>query len=153
MAISDWFEINGTPYNVRVLEITEEANVLYTENTGRTMAIGAPVTLDPLGTFIGHKVEVAPKKGYESDFDRLYNFVIQPRSYGVPIKAVHGNLNGEGEFEQQTINYDAYISSASRKVKRIEENSTVTDVFGETIKVKWDKMSINCIPIKAQIEP
>ena len=144
MAISDWFEINGTPYNVRVLEITEEANVLYTENTGRTMAIGAPVTLDPLGTFIGHKVEVAPKKGYESDFDRLYNFVIQPRSYGVPIKAVHA---------QYTMNYDAYISSASRKVKRIEENSTVTDVFGETIKVKWDKMSINCIPIKAQIEP
>lgn len=141
MALGDWFKIGGRVWNVRVLDVTEEATTLYTENTGRTMAQRAPVTLDALGGFINHKIEIVPKKGYESDFDRLYDFVTIPRNYGIMVEMPHG---------QSTMQYNAYISSASRKVKRIEENSTTKDVFGETIKIKWDKMSINCIPIEAQ---
>ena len=144
MSMQDWFQIGGQTYNVRVIEVTEEANVLYTDNSGRTMAVGAPMTLDPLGTFINHKIDVAVKKGYESDFDALYEYVIQPRSVGVPVKVVHN---------QTVLNYNAYISSSSRKVKRINENSTYIDARSNPIKVKWERMSINCIPIEAQITP
>ena len=144
MAVGDWLKIGGQVWNVRVLSITEEATILYSENTGRTMAANAPMVLDPLGTFIGHKIEVAPMKNYESDFDRLYDFVNIPRKEGLMVECVH---------YQDTISYRAYISQASRAVKRINENSTHWDNNGVRIKVKWDKMSLNIVPMSAQISP
>ena len=48
--------INGKSYDVIVTAIEESFSILYTENTGRTLGIGAPMTLDPLGCFFSHKV-------------------------------------------------------------------------------------------------
>lgn len=131
----DVFKLNGKSYNVNVVELSENFSILYSENTGRTMATGAPMILDPLGTFIGHKIVVSRKQGYETEFDRLYDFILKPRYDGVSVEIVHN---------QGTISYKAYVSQGERKLKRIDKN---------TNKVLWDKLSLNIVPMKAQVIP
>lgn len=133
--IKNWLEIDGLDFNVTVTEISETATVLYSDNTGRTISHGARMTLDPLGTFFGHKVVVKRKGSDFASFDRLYNYVVQPLYDGFHIKAVH---------DQSTIEYDAYISSAERNCKKIDKN---------TGNVYWDRMSISIIAMEAQVTP
>ena len=90
------------------------------------------MNLDCLGTFYGHKVEIARRAGYETDFDELYDLVSLPTNDGIPVKMVHN---------QNSIDYEAYISSGERDVKRIDE---------KTGKVYWDKLSLTIIPMEAQ---
>lgn len=131
----DYVKIGGRSYDVLVTELSENFNILYSENTGRTMAIGARMTLDPLGTFYGHKVTFHRKKGNEVEFDMLFDYVSRPRYDGVAVEIVHG---------QTTLKYDAYISNGERALKRIDANSG---------KVYWDKFTLNIVPMEAQVTP
>ena len=128
----DICKIGEKEYAVVVVSITETFTKLYTENTGRTMGTGARMNLDCLGTFYGHRVEIARKTGYEADFDELYDLASLPMNEGIPVKMVHN---------QTSIEYEAYISNGERAVKRIDE---------KTGKVYWDKLSLNLIPMEAQ---
>ena len=130
-----WLKINGREWNVKVLAISENFNILYSENTGRTMSQGARMTLDPLGTFYGHKITVGRKQGQINEFDRLFDYVSQPRYDGIKVEAVHG---------QTTITYDAYISSGERKVVRIDTENEV---------VYYDTFDLNIVPMEAQVKP
>lgn len=125
------FSIGGREYNVLVVGLTEEFNKLYSENTGRTRGENLKMELDCLGVFFSHKITVQRKKGYESEYDELYDLLTQPTDEGIPIKVVHN---------QTTIDYDAYISTGSRTLKRVDE---------KTGKVYWDKLTINAIPMEA----
>ena len=62
-------------------------------------------------------------------FDRLFDYVSQPRYDGIKVEAVHG---------QTTITYDAYISSGERKVVRIDTENEV---------VYYDTFDLNIVPI------
>ena len=131
----DYVVIDGKAYDVLVMEIEEGFEILYTENTGRTIAPGAPLSLDPLGTFISHSVTFKRKQGKEAEFDALFNFLLHPRNEGFPVDMVH---------DQETINYKAYCSSGSRKVLKILKDRKGVD---------WDKMTVKFIPIEAQVLP
>lgn len=131
----DYVKIGGRVWDVLVTEISENFNILYSENTGRTMSVGARMTLDPLGCFVGHKVTFARKQGKEVEYDRLFDFVCVPRFDGIPVEIVHG---------QRTLAYTAYISSGERALKRIDP---------KTNKVYWDKFSVNIVPMEAQVTP
>ena len=131
----DWVKIGGKSYDVVVTAIEENFSILYSENTGRTMSKGARMTLDPLGTFYGHKITFKRKQGKEEVFDNLFNFVSKPRYDGIPVEIVHN---------QTTIAYDAYISAGTRNLKRIDE------VNG---KVYWDSFQLNIVPMEAQVTP
>lgn len=133
--IGDWVQIGNRAWNVIVTEISEDASILYTENTGRVMEEGAPLTLDPLGTFFSHKVTFSRKRGYDGEYDLLFDYLLQPRHDGIPVKIVHG---------QTTISYDAYVSSGSRKIKSIDDKKKI---------VNWDSMQVTFIPIRAQVTP
>ena len=128
-------KIGGKVWDVLVTEISENFNILYSENTGRTMSVGARMTLDPLGTFFGHKITFQRKQGNEKEYDTFFEFVSNPRYDGIPVEIVHG---------QTTLVYDAYISQGERTLKRIDP---------KTNKVYWDKFSLNIVPMEAQVLP
>lgn len=132
----EWVRIGGQSYDVIVTAIEENFNILYSENTGRTISKGARMVLDPLGTFYGHKVTFRRKRGHEEEFDDLFNYVSSPNHYdGIPVEIVHN---------QTTLSYDAYISQGSRSLKRIDEN---------TNKIYWDEFTVNIVPMEAQVTP
>lgn len=131
----NYFKINGRSYNVVVTELTESFTILYSENSGRTMAVGSRMVLDPLGTYIAHNVKVKRKAGYEEDFDELYEFFLQPRYDGVKVEIAH---------LQDSISYDAYVSNGSRTLTRIDPNKN---------KAYWGELTLNIVPMEAQILP
>jgi hypothetical protein len=130
----DVFEIDGRVYDVIVEEIEENFNVLYSENTGRTMSTGARMVLDPLGTFFGHKIVVKRKPGKEREFDDLYDYISTPWRDGITVKVLHN---------QTTIEYDAYVSNGKRSVVRVSNSETV----------HWDELQLNIVPMEAQVKP
>lgn len=130
----DYFKIDGRVYDVIVTAIDESFNILFSENTGRTMAPGAPMVLDPLGTFFGHKVTVQRKSGRELEYDDLYNKVSKGTKIGRDVEIVHN---------QETIKYKAYVSSGGRSLKKI----------GKDGKVYWGELQLNIVPLEAQVLP
>lgn len=130
----DYFKINGVKYDVSVVAIEESFNILYSSNTGRTMAKGARMTLDPLGTFFGHNVTVRRKPGKEKSFDDLYKKISTPTYTGVRVEVAH---------DQTVIKYDAYISNGTRQLVRITNKG----------KLLWGELAINIVPMEAQVVP
>ena len=128
-------KINGIEYDVLITALSENFTIMYSENTGRTLGSGARMTLDPLGTAYGHKVKIKRRKGHEAEFDALYVEVSKPRYNGIPVEIVHN---------QDSIAYDAYISSGERAVKRIDP---------KTRKVYWDELTLDIAPMAAQVLP
>lgn len=127
--------IGGRKYDVIVTAIEESFSILYTENTGRTLAIGARMTLDPLGTFFSHKVTFKRSKENYEEFDRLYDYLSKPRYDGIPIEIAHN---------QTTIKYDAYVSQGGRALVRIAEKLK---------KIMWGEFEVNFVPMEAQVLP
>lgn len=130
-------KIGGRTWDVLITEITESFSILYSENTGRTMSRGAGMTLDPLGTFFNYKVTFARKKGFEEQYDELFNFFSIPRYDGIEVNIIHNQALWEKPFM-------AYISQGERAVKRIDE---------KTGKVYWEKFSVSIVPMSAQVLP
>lgn len=130
----EYCKIGGRDYNVLVTDITESFDILFTEDTGRTLADGAPMFLTPIGTFFNYSVTFKRRNGYEEEYDDLFDYVSQPRSIGIPVSIAHN---------QTTLDFDAYVSKGSRKVKRIDT---------KTGKIYWDELTLNIIPIEAQVK-
>lgn len=130
----DYVKIGNRVWDVLVVELSESYTILYSENTGRTMSTGAKMTLDPLGTFYGHKVTFRCRKGHEDEYDELFDYLAKPRYDGIAVDIVHN---------QETIKYQAYISNAERSLKRIEKNG----------KVRWDNFTANIVAMEAQVVP
>lgn len=133
----EYVKIGGRAWDVLVTNISESFSILYSENTGRTMSQGATMTLDPLGTFFNYKVTFERKRGYEKQFDDLFDFVSIPRYDGMEVNIIHNQALWSSPFI-------AYISQGERALKRIDE---------KTGKVYWDKFTLNIVPMSAQVLP
>ena len=136
----EYFKVNGRDYNVNVISIEENFNILSSENSGRTLGDGYPIVFDALGTFYGHKVTIAKENGFENEYDELFDLISAPRK----IKKESDALEFDIAHNQETIKYRAYVSNGSRSLKRIDIKNK---------KVYWDKLTINIIPIRAQVVP
>ena len=132
----EYIKIDGKVWDVSVTEISESFSILYSENTGRTMSKGS-MTLDPIGTFYNYKVTFVCKKGYESQYDELFNLLAIPRYDGIEVNIVHDQALWDKPFM-------AYVSQGERGLRRIDPNSGT---------VYWDKFSVNIIPMEAMVLP
>ena len=131
----DYVKINGRVYDNVTIELSRDFTILYSDNTGRSLAPGAPMLLDPLGTFYQYKITFAKRNGHEKEFEDLWDYLSVPRDYGIPVEFV---------YNQKTIAYDSYVSNGSQKLKRIDkENGTVI----------WNTFEATFSPIKAQVTP
>lgn len=146
-----WFKIDGKEWKVRIFEPEESFTVLYGENTGRTLADGAPMVLDPLGTFFNYTLTVGKIKGQEKQFDDLWEYLSAPRSEGV-IFTFPKNRNTLWATTDNNGNeidgFYAYVSTGKRKFKKIIEDNN-----GELKEVIYDTFAINFIAMKAQVLP
>ena len=124
--------IDGRAYDANVVELSENFNILYTDNTKRTLASGHILFLDPIGTFIGHSITFAPMNN-RADFDALWDFFKIPRREGFHVKLADN---------QGVIEYDAYTSNGARKLSQIVDGVLL-----------WDTFEVNIIPIDAQVTP
>ena len=106
----NYFRVNGINYEVVVTGIVETFNILYSETTGRVISTGAQMVLDPLGTFIGHKVTIKRKNGHESEYDSLYDLIIKPRR----VLKNEDALLFEVAHLQDSIAYAGYVSTGER---------------------------------------
>lgn len=130
----DYVKIGGRVWNVKVLDLERNFNIMDTENAGRVIARGA-MTLDRIGTFYGHKITFARDKATVTEYDALWDYLSQPRNNGIAVEIV---------YNQSTISYEAYVSTGTQKLKRIDTESGT---------VYWDTFSANFIPMQAQITP
>lgn len=131
----DYVRIDGKSYDVIVVGVKESFNILNGDNAGRTIAVGAPMTLDPLGTWYGHEIIFRRKEGKEAEYDALWDYVSQPSYTGIFVDLVHN---------QTTLAYQAYVSSGSRDLQRIDT---------KTGKVYWGEFSLRITPMEAQVIP
>lgn len=127
--------IGGKAYDVIVTAIEESFTILYSDNTGRSTGISAPMILDPLGTFFSHKVTFRRSKENVQEFDALYDFLTAPRYDGFDIEIAH---------KQTILKYKCYVSQGTRTLQRIAERLK---------KVLWGEMTIDFVPMEAQIVP
>ena len=134
ITIGNYVKIGGRVWNVRVIEIIENFNIMDTENAGRVIAEGK-MTLDRIGTFWGHKITFARDRASIDEYDELFSYLAYPRNSGILVELVH---------QQSTLKYEAYVSTGERKLKKIET---------DTGTVLWDTFTANFIPMKAQVKP
>lgn len=124
----DWIVINGVKYDKITAEVEENFNILYTENTQRTLDVGT-MLLDTIGSFTGHKITFFNRTGEDALYNQLWDLLRTPTNEGINVSFPDGN---------STISYLAYVSSGNRKLITIKND-----------KPKWDKVTFNFIPIKA----
>lgn len=129
----NWVKLNGTSFDARVAisEYEENFNVLDGENAGRVMT--GRMIRDIIGTYIGHKVTFF-NTGNNEAFDELWDFLIEHSvDDSIMLEAVDG---------QKQISYEAYYTSGTRKLHSATKDSA-----------KWGSITINFIPMEAQVTP
>ena len=129
----NYVKIDGTVWDVDVgiAEYEENFNILDGENAGRVKA-NARMIRDIYGTFLGHKITFFRRGNNVAEFDALWDYLKQPRE-SIQLEAADG---------QTTISYEAYYTSGSRKLQKVENGVNY-----------WDQLQINFIPMEAQITP
>lgn len=126
-----YVKINGISFDAKVSisDYEENFNVLDGENTGR-VARGDMIR-DVIGVYIGHKVTFF-RGDTNSGFDDLWDYLV--------AHAADDSVRLEAADGQKTIEYDAYYTSGSRKIKAVIDGVNY-----------WDELSVNFIPISPQI--
>lgn len=145
-----WFKIDGREWKVRIFEPEEAFTILYSENTGRTLGVGSPMVLDPLGTFFNYTMIVGRKRGEKNDFDELFDYLSVPRTEPLLIVFPRSGRRWTSENEDgETIEgFYAYVSNGKRKIRKVIE-----DENGDAKEVEYDSFSVNFIAQKAQVLP
>lgn len=132
--IVNYIKINGRVFDaeVAISKYNRNFNVLDGENAGRVMT--GRMVRDVIGTYLGHKLTVFRRgnnyKGLDDFWDYLYQHSVDD---SVQLEAADG---------QTTIAYDAYYTSATQDIEKVEDGVNY-----------WGEIEVNFIPMDAQLRP
>ena len=129
-----YIKINGITFDadVAISKYNRYFNVLDGENAGRVMT--GRMVRDGLGSYLGHKITVFRRgdnyKGLDDFWDYLFAHSVDD---SVMLEAADG---------QTTIAYEAYYTSASQDIEKVENGVNY-----------WGEIEANFIPMDAQVKP
>lgn len=129
-----YIKLNGIEFDadVAISKYNRNFNVLDGETAGRVMT--GRMIRDIIGSYLGHKITVFRRgnnyKGLDEFWDYLYQHSIDD---SVMLEAADG---------QKTIEYEAYYTSASQDLEKVENGVNY-----------WGQIEVNFIPMDAQLKP
>lgn len=129
-----YIKLNGVEFDADVIitNYNRNFNVLDGENAGRVMT--GRMVRDILGTYIGHKVTVRRRADRYEGLDRFWDYLVQ--------HSVDDSVLLEAADGQTTLSYEAYYTSASQDIERVENGINY-----------WGEIEVNFIPMDAQVKP
>lgn len=129
-----YIKLNGVEFDaeITISNYNRNLNVLDGENAGRVMA--GRMIRDIIGAYIGHKITVFRRGDNYQGLDNFWDYLV--------AHSVDDSVMLEAADNQKTISYEAYYTSASQDIEKVEGGVNY-----------WGEIEVNFIPIDAQVKP
>ena len=128
-----YIELNGVEFDadVAISAYNRNFNVLDGPNAGRVLA--GKMIRDIIGTYLGHKITVFRRGDDYAGLDEFWEYLYQ--------HSIDDSVLLEAADGQKTISYQAYYTSASQDIEKVEKGVNF-----------WGEIEVNFIPIDAQLK-
>ena len=129
-----YIKLNGIEFDteVAISSYNRSFNVLDGENAGRVLT--GRMVRDIIGTYIGHKLTVFRRGDNYKGLDDFWSYLVaHSTDDSVMLEAADG---------QTTISYEAYYTSASQDLEKVEGHVNY-----------WGEIEVNFVPMEAQVTP
>lgn len=129
-----YIKINGVEFDaeVAISKYNRSFNVLDGENAGRVMS--GRMIRDIIGTYIGHKITVFRRGDNYAGLDKFWDYLVE--------HSIDDSVMLEAADGQSTISYEAYYTSASQDIEKVENGTNY-----------WGEIEVNFVPMDAQVKP
>lgn len=129
-----YIKINGIEFDadVAISKYTRSFSVLDGDNAGRVMT--GRMIRDIIGTYLGHKITVFRRGDNYKGLDEFWNYLYK--------HSVDDYVKLEAADGQRTISYEAYYTSASQELEKVENGVNY-----------WGDIEVSFVPMDAQIKP
>lgn len=129
-----YIKLNGIEFDadVAISSYNRNFNVLDGENAGRVMT--GRMVRDIIGTYIGHKLTVFRRGDNYQGLDTFWDYLVQ--------HSVDDSVMLEAADGQTTISYEAYYTSASQDMEKVENGVNY-----------WGEVEVGFVPMEAQVTP
>lgn len=129
-----YIKLNGVEFDadVAISSYNRSFNVLDGENSGRVMT--GRMVRDIIGTYIGNKLTVFRRGDNYKGLDEFWDYLVQ--------HSIDDSVLLEAADGQKTISYEAYYTSASQDMEKVEDGINY-----------WGEIEVNFIPMDAQVKP
>lgn len=128
-----YIKLNGVEFDadVAISAYNRNFNVLDGPNAGRVLA--GKMIRDIIGTYLGHKITVFRRGDDYASLDEFWEYLYQ--------HSIDDSVLLEAADGQKTISYQAYYTSASQDIEKVEKGVNF-----------WGEIEVNFIPIDAQLK-
>ena len=128
-----YIKLNGVEFDddVAISSYNRNFNVLDGPNAGRVLA--GKMIRDIIGTYLGHKITVFRRGDDYAGLDEFWEYLYQ--------HSIDDSVLLEAADGQKTISYQAYYTSASQDIEKVEKGVNF-----------WGEIEVNFIPIDAQLK-
>ena len=128
-----YIKLNGVEFDadVAISAYNRNFNVLDGPNAGRVLA--GKMIRDIIGTYLGHKITVFRRGDDYAGLDEFWEYLYQ--------HSIDDSVLLEAADGQKTISYQAYYTSASQDIEKVEKGVNF-----------WGEIEVFFIPIDAQLK-
>ena len=129
----NYIKLNGVEFDadVAISAYNRNFNVLDGPNAGRVLT--GRMIRDVIGTYLGHKITVFRRGDDYAGLDEFWEYLYQ--------HSIDDSVLLEAADGQKTISYQAYYTSASQDIEKVEKGVNF-----------WCEIEVNFIPIDAQLK-